>query len=72
MGLAKFTEYNGSKKVDNNKDVRVSVVRGRKIPITTTSVIFVGGKLSAALTKMTLQETGQNMRVKNIWIETTR
>ena len=41
-------EQNGSEEVDNNKDVRVLIVKDRKILITTTSVIPVSRKLSTS------------------------
>ncbi len=48
MGLAKPTEQSGSEEVDDNGDIKVSEVRGRKITITNASVIPVGRKLSTA------------------------
>ena len=56
IGLAELTKQNGSKEVNNNKDVRVLPVRGRKITITTTTAIPAGGKLSTASIKVTLLE----------------
>ncbi len=56
MGLVKPTEQSGDKKVDDNKDVRVSAVKGRKITTTTISAIFTGGKLLTASSKVTLSE----------------
>ncbi len=70
IGLLEYTKQNGSEEVDDDKDVRVSVVRGRKITITTISVILVGGKLLMKSTKMTLLEDRQYIRVKKIWIKT--
>lgn len=43
MGLTKPTEQTGSEEVDNDKDVRVSMVRNRKITITNTSIVLAGG-----------------------------
>ena len=66
MSLAEPTEQNSSEKFDDNKDVRISTVRDSKITIITASALLAGGKLSTALTKMTLQEDRQDMRVKNV------
>ncbi len=71
MGLAEPIEQSDSEEVDDNKDVRVSAVRGRKITTTTTSAIPAGGKLSIASIKVTLPKVVQNVRVKKVWIETT-
>ncbi len=71
MGLAEPTERGGSEEVDDDKDVRVSAVRGRKITTTTASAIPTSGKLSTASFKVTLPEGGQDVRVKKVWIETT-
>ncbi len=71
MGLTEPTERGGSENVDDNKDVRVSAVRGRKITTTTASAIPTGRKLSTASSKVTLAESGQDVRVKKVWIETT-
>ncbi len=71
MDLAEPKEQSGSEQVNDNEDVRVSAVRGRKITITTASVIPVGRKLSTASLKMTLPESGQDVSVKKVWIETT-
>ncbi len=48
MGLVEPKKHSGSDKVDDDKDVRVSVVRSRKITTTTTSIILAGRKLSIA------------------------
>ena len=58
MSLAKSTEQSGSKKVDDNKDVKVSAVKDRKITTITTNAIPAGGKLLMALIKETLLEVG--------------
>ena len=72
MGLAEPTEQSGAEEVDDDEDVRVSAVRGRKITTTTASTIPAGGRLSTASTKMTLPVSGgQDVRVKKVWIETT-
>ncbi len=72
MGLAEPTEQiSGSEEVDDDKDIRVLVVRDRKITIITASTIPASGKLSMASFKVTLPEGGQDMGVKKVWIETT-
>ncbi len=71
MGLAKPKEQSGGEEVNDNKYVRVLIVKGKKITTTTTSVILVGGKLLTTSTKMTLPEGEQVVRVKKVWIETT-
>ncbi len=58
MGLAELTKQGGSEEVDYDKDVRVLVVKGRKITTTTTSEIPASGKLSTASSMMTLLEGG--------------
>ena len=71
MGLAKPIEQSGNEKVDDNKDVKVSAVKGRKITTTIASAISAGGKLSMASTKVILLENVQDVRVKKVWIENT-
>ena len=71
MILAEPIEQSDNKKVNDNKDVKVLVVKSRKITITTVSTIFVDRKLSTALIKVTLPKNGQDVRVKKIWIQTT-
>ena len=66
MSLAKLKKQNSSKKINNNKDVRVLAVRGRKITITTVNIIPASEKLLTALIKVTLLEDRQNVRVKKI------
>ena len=56
MGLAKPTKQSGNEEVDDDKNVRVSAVRSKKIITITISVIPAGGKLLTASTKMTLLE----------------
>lgn len=56
MGQAKLIEQNGSKKVNNNKDLRVSAIKSKKITITTASIIFAGKKLLMISIKVTLLE----------------
>ena len=58
MGLAKLKKQSGSKEVNDNKNVRVLVVRGRKITTTTTSLISASRKLSMISTKVTLPKGG--------------
>ena len=69
MGQTEYTEF--SEAVDDNKDVRISAIRSRKITITIASARFAGGKLSTILINMTLPDGGQDVRVKKVWIETT-
>ena len=54
MSLAEPIKQNGSEEVDNDKDVRVSVVRGKKITITTACAILAGGKQLTRSIKVTL------------------
>lgn len=56
MSLAEPIEQSGNKKVDDDEDVRVLAVRGRKITTTTISTIPTGGKLSTTSMKITLPE----------------
>ncbi len=71
MGLAEPTKRGGSEEVDNDKDIRVSEVKDRKITTTTASAILAARKLSTTSSKVTLLEGGQDVRVKKVWIETT-
>ena len=71
MGLAKLTEQNDSEEVDDNKNIKRSAIKNRKISITTTNVIPVSRKQLIAWIKVTLSEDKQNMRVKKVWIEIT-
>ncbi len=66
MGLAEPTEESSSEEVDDDEDVRVSTVRGRKITTTIANAIPAGGKLSTASSKVTLLEGGQDVRVKKV------
>ena len=66
MSLTKSIEQSDSERVDNNKNVRVLAIRGKKITTTTTSAIFVGGKLLTASIKVTLLENKQDVRLKKI------
>ena len=66
MSLTEPIKQSGNKKVYDNKDVRVITVRGRKITITIANIIFVGGKLLKASTKVILLEDIQDMRVKKV------
>ncbi len=66
MGLAEPIEQSDSEEVDDNKDVRVSAVKGRKITTTTTNAIPAGGKLLTVSSKMTLPESGQDVKVKKV------
>lgn len=71
MGLAKSIKQNSSKKVNNNKDIRVLVIKSWKIPINTASAILISRKLSMISIKMILLENKQNVKVKKIEIVTT-
>ena len=66
MSLLQLIELNSNKEVNDNKDVKVSAVKDRKISITTTSVIPTKRKLSIALIKMTLLKDRQDVRVKKV------
>ncbi len=66
MGLAELIEQSVSEEIDDNEDVRVLIVRGKKIITTTASVILVSRKLSTASIKVTLPEVGQDIRVKKV------
>ncbi len=57
----KTIKQSGSEKVDNNEDIRVSVVRGRKSITTTASAIPTGRKLLMASTKEILSEGEQDI-----------
>ena len=69
MSLAKSTEQNSSKKVDNDKIVRILVIKDRKIIITTASAILASKKLLTVLTKVILPKGEQDVRVKKVWIK---
>ena len=47
-------EWNSSEKVNNDKNIRVSIVKSMKFIITTTSIISASKKLSTVSTKVTL------------------
>ena len=66
MSLVEPTKQSGSKVVNNNKDVQISVVKDRKIIITTTSTILASRKLLTVSTKVTLLRGKQDMKVKKI------
>lgn len=66
MSLAKSIKQNSSEKVNNNKDVRVLIVKSRKIFINTASTILTSGKLSMISIKMTLLENKQDVKVNKI------
>ena len=71
INLIKPTKQSSNEEVNDNKDVEVSIVKGKKIIITTISAIFADGKLSTTSTKIALPEDEQDVRVKKIWIETS-
>lgn len=52
MGLAKLTEQNGGQKVNDNEDIRVSVVKNWKIMITTRNTILAARKLLTTFTNI--------------------
>ncbi len=66
MGLAEPSEQSDNEEVNDDKDVKVLVVRGKKITTTTTSAIPAGGKLLTASFKMILLEDGQDVNVKKV------
>ena len=66
ISLAEPIKQNCSKKVDEDKDIRVLVVKSKKISTTIASAIFASGKLLTASTKVTLLEDGQDVRVKKV------
>ena len=66
MGLVKPIEQNSSKKINNNGDVRVLIVRGSKITINIANIKSAGRKLSTMLIKIILLENKKNVKVKKI------
>lgn len=56
MGLAEPIEQGDSEEVDDDKDVRVSIVKDRKIITTIASAIPASGKLLMTSFKVTLPE----------------
>ena len=66
MDLAELTELSDSEGVDDDEDIRVSAVKGRKITTTTVCAILIGGKLLTALINVTLPEGGQDVSVKKV------
>ena len=66
IGLVKLIEQSNSEKVNDNKDIRISVVRGEKITTTTASALFASRKLLMVSIKVILPEGKQNIRVKKI------
>ena len=65
MSLMEFIKQSGSEKVDDDKDVRISKIRGQKITITITSAIIARENLLMASTKITLSEPGkEDVRVR--------
>lgn len=65
MSLMEFIKQSGSEKVDDDKDVRISKIRGQKITITITSAIIAWENLLMASTKITLSEPSkENVRVR--------
>lgn len=59
-------QQHSGEKVNNNKDVRILVVKGRKITIIIISVKLIFGKLLMASTKIALVEDGQNGNISKI------
>ena len=66
----KSIRQSDSEEIDDNKDIKVSAIKGKKITTTTASAIFAGGKLLTISIKVTLPGGGQDVRVKIVWIET--
>ena len=72
MGLMKPIKQNNGEEINDDKNVRISLVKGRKITAITVSAISARKKLLTTSTNMTLLELdGQDMRVKKIWMEIT-
>lgn len=59
-------QQHGSKKVDNDKDVRVLAVRDSKIITFMANAKLAVKKLLTASTKVALMENGQDMSIKKI------
>ena len=67
IGLAEPIKQNSSKKVNDNKYIKVSMLRRRKITITTVCIILAERKLSIITTKITfLKLDRQDIRVKKV------
>ncbi len=66
MSLTELIEQSGKEKVNDYKDVKVSVIRDKKITTTIASIILAGGKLSTTSTKVTLSKSVQDIRVKKV------
>lgn len=59
----------GSKKVDDDEDVRISAVKDRKIATIIANTKCAVEKLLMAPIKIALMEDRQDVSVKKIWIE---
>ena len=66
MSLAELAKQSGGKKVNDNKDVKISVVKRRKITTTIASAKPISGKLPPTSTKMSLPNHRQDLRVKRV------
>lgn len=67
-GLTKCKKQHNSKKVNNNKDIRILVFKNSKVIINTVSAKPTFKKLLTILTKMILVENRQNISIKKVWI----
>lgn len=64
-GLQRQQQYS-SEEINDDKNVRIPAVKGRKITITTASAKPVVGKLLTASTKVVLIEDGRDVNVRKI------
>lgn len=57
-----------SKKIDDDENIRVLVVKDKKIAIITLSAKPVVGKLLTVSTKVVFVENWQDKSIKKVWI----
>ncbi len=67
-GLTERTEQSGSEQVDDDEEVRVPALKGRKVAMTTAGAKPEGGKLLTASTRVALGKDGQDVSVRKVWI----
>lgn len=61
-------QQHGSEEVNDNKDIRILAICGKKIVIILASTKSTVGKLLTMSIKVALMKDGQDMNIKKIWI----
>lgn len=66
-GKIEYKEQSGSKQVNSNKEIRISVHKSRKITTTTESAKLMVKKQLMTSAKRVLEKDVQDMSIKKVW-----